>query len=351
MRIGLVASVARTIDAFFGDWIANWEACGHEVFTVALGPSISSQRHFCCDTLTQNPRPRNLRAIPDLRHWADRQDLDVVITNTATASAVARLASAHAVPCIYFCHGLHWPDPGRSLSGPLYRMLERTLTPFTAGVITINRDDERWFERSRVPVLRLPAGVGLDTSSWAQVREARAAAQEQKVDDHRPLRLLGIGSLTRRKRPSDLVRVATVLSAMGHDLDLTILGDGPLEAELRAMSRTAPFPVRVLGFGDPRPHYANADVLVHTASWEGLPRVLLEAAAVGLPSVAWDVKGCRDAPGVSLAGRPGDYRAMADAILKLTLGRLEYRLIDLATLDFLPCWQNANRFVERVISD
>src|SRR5699024_4391684 len=51
----------------------------------------------------------------------------------------------------------------------------------------------------------------------------------------------------------------------------------------------------------------------HTATWEGLPRVMLEAVAVGRRTYAFDVKGVRDVPYARLLD-DGDTAGMAAAI-------------------------------------
>jgi glycosyltransferase involved in cell wall biosynthesis len=65
---------------------------------------------------------------------------------------------------------------------------------------------------------------------------------------------------------------------------------------------------------------AAAHVVVLPSYREGLPKVLVEAAACGRPSVTTDVPGCRDAivPGVTgLLVPPRDAAALADAIGQL----------------------------------
>jgi glycosyltransferase involved in cell wall biosynthesis len=62
------------------------------------------------------------------------------------------------------------------------------------------------------------------------------------------------------------------------------------------------------------------DIFVLPSYREGAPRVLLEAAACGLPVVTTDVPGCRDVvvEGVTgLVTPPRDSQALAGAIMKL----------------------------------
>ncbi len=77
----------------------------------------------------------------------------------------------------------------------------------------------------------------------------------------------------------------------------------------------------VLGYRDDVPRLMNAaDVLVHPAHQEPLGRVLLEAAASGLPIIATDVGGTaeilRDGESALLIP-PGDAEALADAMLRM----------------------------------
>jgi glycosyltransferase involved in cell wall biosynthesis len=79
------------------------------------------------------------------------------------------------------------------------------------------------------------------------------------------------------------------------------------------------------GRQDVRPFITSASAVAHTAAWEGLPRVGLEAAAIGRRFVAYDVKGARDIPGAVLV-RDGDAKALADALL-LADGEPEEQLV------------------------
>jgi glycosyltransferase involved in cell wall biosynthesis len=53
---------------------------------------------------------------------------------------------------------------------------------------------------------------------------------------------------------------------------------------------------------DVRPLYVAADLLAHPTHREGVPRVLMEAAAMGLPIVTTDVPGCREVIATNVMG-------------------------------------------------
>jgi glycosyltransferase involved in cell wall biosynthesis len=89
---------------------------------------------------------------------------------------------------------------------------------------------------------------------------------------------------------------ATLLEALARletrpSPELWLLGEGPLEAALRARARQLRIAerVRFRGFRDnPYPFMAAADVLALSSRWEGFANVIVEALACGTPVVATD---------------------------------------------------------------
>jgi len=94
---------------------------------------------------------------------------------------------------------------------------------------------------------------------------------------------------------------ATLLHAQANapgNPHLAIAGDGSLRADLYSLTTKLGLQNRVhfLGFcPDLQPWMQAADAFVHSSLWEGLPVSVLEAAAAGLPCVATDVPGTREA--------------------------------------------------------
>jgi len=112
-----------------------------------------------------------------------------------------------------------------------------------------------------------------------------------------PHRFVFVGSLTRRKQPSLLLRAIQALLAEGADVALDLVGDGPLRGELENLvsSQSLGSTVRFHGhLADPYPVVAAADVMVLPSLSEGLSRAALEALYLGVPCVLRGVDGNRE---------------------------------------------------------
>jgi glycosyltransferase involved in cell wall biosynthesis len=106
-----------------------------------------------------------------------------------------------------------------------------------------------------------------------------------------PIRVLFVGSLSEEKGPIEAV-IAFGMAAEETDLNLRVVGDGPLLAAAQDAVLAMNIEERVQFAGsveDITPHLAWADLLLLTSRTEGLPGVLIEAAASGVPAVAYDV--------------------------------------------------------------
>jgi glycosyltransferase involved in cell wall biosynthesis len=162
------------------------------------------------------------------------------------------------------------------------------------------------------PVLRAAAAVVVFTdeqravvASKYGVDPLRIAVIPNGVDErffntgerflHSKPRLLFVGRLSVQK---NLLLFLRALDGVSDRFDTTLVGDGGLEAELRrAAAKLRLQNVRFYGHADGAELvelYREADLFVLPSEREGMPLVLLEAMAMGLPIVATDVPGSRD---------------------------------------------------------
>lgn len=107
----------------------------------------------------------------------------------------------------------------------------------------------------------------------------------ERAPNQRP-RVLFVGSLRPFKQPQFLLSAA----ARFPQADYRIAGDGPLRAELaERVARDELKNVTLLGSLNAeqlRKEYRHADLFLFPSAWEGSPKVVLEAAACGLPVIA-----------------------------------------------------------------
>ena len=102
------------------------------------------------------------------------------------------------------------------------------------------------------------------------------------------------------KGVAEFVEAAHILRARGVTARFVLVGepdpDNPASISANVLARwTAGGVVESQGRRDDMPAvYAESDIVVLPSYREGMPKVLIEAAACGLPSVTTDVPGCRD---------------------------------------------------------
>ncbi len=151
---------------------------------------------------------------------------------------------------------------------------------------------------------------------------------KEKVDhpwfhDGLPI-IIGIGRLSRQKGFDYLIHAIRLLAVQGKDCRLVLLGTGTEENNLKKLASDLGIAERVeiLGFQqNPYLFLARSTVFVLSSLYEGFPNVLLEALALGTPSIATR---CPTGPeelvtdGVNgILIPPADKHALASALEKL----------------------------------
>jgi glycosyltransferase involved in cell wall biosynthesis len=138
--------------------------------------------------------------------------------------------------------------------------------------------------------------------------------------------LLSLGRLAPLKDHSTLLRAVSLMHTHCPDVQLWIVGGGPLESSLRKLTDELKLNSCVTFFGeqaDVSPFMLAADLFVSSSVTEGLPVSLLEAMSVGLPAVVTDVGGMGEIARLSGAvtlvpssDPEGMARALCDAIVR-----------------------------------
>lgn len=140
--------------------------------------------------------------------------------------------------------------------------------------------------------------------------------------------LLTVGRLDPQKDPLTLVGAVSQVGSEHSNVHLLIVGHGPMEAEIAQAAESFGIADRVHLAGwqaDVAGLMRAADVFVLASRWEGMPNVLLEAGAAGLPVVSTRAEGVSEVIRSDQVGRLvdiGDSAALAIAICE-ALGNQE----------------------------
>jgi starch synthase (maltosyl-transferring) len=157
--------------------------------------------------------------------------------------------------------------------------------------------------RGRLPVSKIrviPNGVDA-----ARLAEAPRAELAQFGIPPASRTLLFVGRLDPQKGPFVLLTAVKDLLPRHPELHVLMVGDGPLGEKLRTWVAKENLQSRIHFAGrrnDVPSLFRAADLFVLPSLWEGLPNVVLEAMAAGIPTVASRVEGISD---LLIDGRTG----------------------------------------------
>ncbi len=170
-------------------------------------------------------------------------------------------------------------------------------------------------------------GNGIDVEAWAPEIQARTTARQQLGLTDEFL-WMAVGRLEAVKDYPTLLRA---MARAPENARLLVLGTGPREAELTRLAAQLGLKqrVRFMGFEPNVERWMQAaDGFVLSSRYEGLPMVLLEAGACGVPAVATDVPGTREVVVDGVNGwlaRAADPISLAESMTKLSQMPLEER--------------------------
>ncbi|HKA88067.1 MAG TPA: glycosyltransferase family 4 protein [Haliangiales bacterium] len=269
------------------------------------------------------------RAAAEIIGYCRRERFDVVHTHNIKAGLLGRVAaSLGGTPrIVHTMHGMPF-DRETPLPRRLGHIaLEWMACRFVDRVLVQSRADEATMRAARVlsprKLVRIGNGVPLDRFDPARAdgRAIRAALALRPED----VLFVSAGRLVREKGFVELADAAG--RARDRDPRVRVAIAGPLDEDKAdclspdEMARARAAGVLFVGERTDMPDVlAAADAAVLPSWREGLPRFLMEAAAMGKPLLASDVRGCREVVDPPRGGALVPVRsapAWADALVAL----------------------------------
>lgn len=311
-------------------------------FTVVIGGPVEDSvlgRELSALGITVCPMPEMLESLNPLKLWPAVQQLaelihshkpDLVHGHSAIGGLVARVAAHRAhVPSVYTVHGFGFKPEVPLVRRTASALAEHMMARWTTQMICVSKYErdlayDLAIDHERLHVIpngiaRLPKPkvAGTDGSTESNEESKQSAQQAASTP-----RLIMVARMKSPKRHDLLLQaLAKVRNTLGFELPVTLAGDGPLSAELRAEAKTLNLK-NITWAGDVSnvsELLSQHDVFVLLSDHEGMPITVLEAMRAGLCVLASSLPGIREQiipyqDGVLTANTPD---AVAEKLLQL----------------------------------
>lgn len=270
------------------------------------------------------------RALVQMTALFRRLRPDVVHTHQSKAGVLGRMAAKLAdVPAIiHSIHILPFVNVGWKAAAA-YRGVEWFCALFTDAFISVSpsvrdaylavgigRPEQHFVALSAMNVERFK--MASPPEDWRELLRLEPGQAK-------PPTIVMVAAFEARKRQLELIRALPAAFGALPAWRMLFVGDGELRAEAQALVEKLGLTGNVCFSGyrtDPERLIALADLCMLTSVREGLPRVLIQYAAAGKPSVVSELPGLEDIvlPDVSAVITPADNPAAAARVAARLLG-------------------------------
>lgn len=304
----IAATIPSSVNAFYPGLVRELRSRGLDVHIVCSpGVGIEDVAKLA-DKTHPLPMVRGISPLRDLialGRWVRllrSLEPQLVVGGTPKAAMLAMI-SARLVGTprrVYHLLGLR-VESSSGLASIILSAAERLTARCSSIVVAVSPSLAREYAgrglSAGTPVVVVGSGSthGVDAERYRPGERDRTLARQIGVDLSSPT-LVFIGRLTRDKGLTTLVELMRRIGQTRSGVQLLVVGpeDDPNSASLVEELASLPGTVLVGDQRDVRPYLALGDVLVLPTHREGMPNVVLEAGAMGIPSVTTTATGAVD---------------------------------------------------------
>ncbi|MDQ2164185.1 MULTISPECIES: glycosyltransferase family 4 protein [Vibrio] len=310
MKLIMVANTAWSVFNFRHSLIKELLSCGVELYVIAPEDKFSEKlAEMGCQVLDLPMQAKGVNPIADfglmlrlLRHYREIKP-DFIIHYTIKPNIYGSLAAKLVgIPSLAITTGLGYTFVNQNVVSQVARQLYRFAFRYPKEVWFLNEDDRcaflghRLIEPNKAVLLH---GEGVNLNHFVP-------SNKPQPDEN--IRFLLIARMLRDKGVCEFVEAARQIRKQYPQAIFQLLGDcGVPNPSVIGREEIAQWEkegiVEYLGTTDDvRPIIAQADCLVLPSYREGIPRTMIESAAMAKPLIVSDAPGCRD---VVLDGQTG----------------------------------------------
>ena len=339
IKVAHVTTIDFTIKFMLLNQLLSLKEEGYDVTAICRpGPYVSDIESAGIRVLpvkmTRNVTPfADLRSLYELYQTFLREKFTIVHTHTPKVGLLGQLAAKFAgVPVIVnTVHGFYFHDNMSPFLRRFYINMEKIAALNSGVILSQNSEDIQTAIRERIckPDIIKYLGNGINVIEFNSVSITNDMINQKRAELGIPenVKVVGfVGRLVKEKGILELLAAIQKVKTFYPDVKLLIIGpidhDKP-DVLTPDIARQYGGSENCLFTGlryDMPELYSIMDVFVLPSHREGFPRSPMEASAMGIPVIATDIRGCREAVKHGCNGLLvplGDVNALADAILDL----------------------------------
>lgn len=279
------------------DLVLQMKKEGHEIFLITGGGRhlYDELRNSQIPTFYSKSLIRNFNIIKDFKAFFELRKLikaikpDIIATHSSKAGVLGRFASwSLCIPTVFTAHGWAFTEGVSKKKTFLYKIVEKVTGKITDGIITVSEYDRQLALRYKI-------------KRESKIVTIHNGIHEQKVPISKAQQPKGINLLmvARFSPPKQQIQLIQALNEIRHlNWTMYFAGDGPLLQKCRQVALGLELTERIFFLGnrnDIEELLTKSDIFILLSDWEGLPISILEAMRHGLPVVATDVGGVKEA--------------------------------------------------------
>jgi len=274
-----------------GPWVEHVRSAGVTVQTVPMVREMAPLR--------------DIRSVAALVNCFRQHKFDVVHTHTPKAGLIGPIAArlARVPQVVHTVHGLLFHDRMTRSRQTIFWVPEKITATLCHRLLSQSREDMERAVRSRLCSRKKIAylGNGIDVARFAPPTAYDRTEKLRQVGLQASDFVVGsVGRLVKEKGFAELFAAAEALAARYPQIKFVVIGPRETDQDdaldpgyMGDLQRRGV--VRFVNWcEDMTQWYAAMDIFVLPSYREGIPRACMEAAAMMLPVVASDIRGCRE---------------------------------------------------------
>jgi glycosyltransferase involved in cell wall biosynthesis len=296
---------------------------------------------FLVPTLVQPIHPlKDILAVHDLIRLFKQINPDLVHLHSSKAGMVGRLAARFLrIPAIFTAHGWAFTDGVPSFRRTISLPLERWVARYSQRIICVSEYDRQLALQYQVGKAEQLVAIH---NGIPDIKLNDLLRYERAGEENAAVKCIMVARFSAQKDYATLLHAASKVKAPLH---LQLVGQGELIEPMQQLARERKLE-NVVHFLGPRSNIpqllAANDIFILTTNYEGFPISILEAMRAGLPVIASDVGGVREAVVDGVTGYlvpRGDVDAVRERLEKLASNpELRRKMGEAGRQRFLQCF-------------